>query len=131
MQSYSFDEDKLVRVPVLIGVAGRDLISRALVDTGADCIFIDSIVAEYLGLRKMGSEKVGAAGGALDAIETAMSLSILSSDLKSRISRSDIKAFIIKNLGEDVVLGAEFFIDKCKLHFDYFKLKLEIEGDWD
>ncbi len=130
--TYPFDEDKLVRVPAILGERKRTLIVKALIDTGADCIFIDSSLADYLELKKLETLDVGAAGGALTVERTNLDfVSVVSEDFKEEITQENFETFIVKNLGEEVVIGNSFFQGNCKLIFDYVKMQLTIEGNWE
>ncbi len=129
---YPFDEDKLIRVPIILEQEKTILIVRALIDSGADSIFIDSSIADYLGLQRIGSLDVGAAGGALEVERANLGrISIHSQDFKHKIRRDGIGVFIAKDLGEEVVLGNSFFEGECKLLFDYIEMELAIEGGWE
>ncbi|ODS41568.1 MAG: hypothetical protein A7315_01385 [Candidatus Altiarchaeales archaeon WOR_SM1_79] len=55
---YSSDEDNVFRVPVIIK-GERSVVVNALVDCGANFTFLDLSIGDYLGLLKMGYEKVG------------------------------------------------------------------------
>lgn len=129
--SYPFDKDRLARVPTIVDGPTTTLILRSMMDTGADFIFVDSVIADYLGLERVSSLDVGAAGGPLKADEARMDqISISSQDLKHGISKKNVEVFIVENLGEEMVLGTSFFEGKCKLLFDYVDMTFKIEGDW-
>lgn len=129
--THHFDEDKLIRVPAILG-KHRTLIVKAPIDTGADCIFIDSSIADYLELKRLETIDVGAAGGALKVERTNLEfVSVMSEDFEEEITRENLEAFIVENLGEEIVLGNSFFEGNCKLIFDYVKMQLTIEGNWE
>jgi len=127
---YSSDEDNVFRVPVIIK-GERSVVVNALVDCGANFTFLDLSIGDYLGLLKMGYEKVGVAGGTTDAELTNIpELSLLSPDFTMSITGNNVDALLIPELGEELVLGANFFEGKCKLMIDYMSMDLGIIGDW-
>ena len=128
---YASCEDKVFRVPVVIK-GDRSILVNALVDCGANFTFLDPSISDYLGLLKMGYEKVGVAGGTAETELTSIpELSLLSPDFTMRINKNNVNALLIPDLGEELVLGANFFEEKCKLIMDYMNMELDIAGDWE
>ncbi|NOZ76714.1 MAG: hypothetical protein GXO65_03365 [Euryarchaeota archaeon] len=124
---YPFDEDNLIRVPVILEHGEKTLMVRALIDSGADSIFIDTTIGDYLGLLSMETLEVGAAGGSLNVGKVNLDrISLYSLDFKSSIQRNNMEAFVADDLGEEVVLGNSFFEGRCRLLFDYIKMELTI-----
>jgi predicted aspartyl protease len=127
--SFSFDEDLLARVPCIVNAGADSVIVMSLIDTGADHIFIDSTVADYLNLEIKAEIEVGAAGGPLKAWKTRIpGLTLASDDFAQKLERKDVDALIISNLGEDLILGSRFFAGRAKLTFDYIEMKVVIES---
>jgi predicted aspartyl protease len=108
--SFPFDDDLLARVPCIVNFDADSIVVMSLIDTGADHIFIDFSVADYLNLEMKMEIEVGAAGGSLKAWQTRIpKLTLASVDFTQRLERDNVSALIISNLGEDMILGGSFF----------------------
>jgi len=128
--SFALDQSGFARVPIIVKSGDIVVVLRGLIDTGADAIYIDSHIAEYMGLLPFGVEDVGAAGGTLRARRTILeSVAIISSDFQMKLARDNVNAFIVQSLGEEIVIGTRFF-ENCNLSFNFVNMKLVIEGNW-
>lgn len=98
--------EKLLKWPIIIKSGDAVVVLRGLIDTGADAIYIEIHIAEYMGLPPFGIETVGAAGGTLQAQGTILeSVAIISPDFQMKLTRDNVVAFIIQSLGEEIVIG--------------------------
>lgn len=126
---FPLDENLLARVPCILNSGMDSSIVLSIIDTGADHIFIDSALSDYLGLETKAGTEVGAAGGPLKAWQTRIpKLALASADFTQKLEKENVDALMISNLGEDLILGADFFVGKAKVIFDYIELKVTVES---
>lgn len=129
MKKYRFKigDDGLARAWVALRFGDKTLMSRSLIDTGANVVAVSSALALTLNLPKLGKERSSTAAGAAQVIRTVIDeVSVISEDLSEVVlRRENIEALIMK-LPVPIVLSGLFFKGR-QLIFDYEKLEFRIE----
>jgi len=129
--SFRLDPEGFARIPVILRSGDTLIVLRGLIDTGADTIYLDRHISEFLKLQPLRVEEVGVAGGILNASVIVIdSVAVASQNFQKRLIMSAVNALAVDNLGEEIVIGIKFF-EKCILSFNFVRKVLVIEGNWE
>ena len=129
MKKYRFQigDDGLARAWVALRFGNKTVMSRGLIDTGANVVAVSSALALTLTLPKLGKERSGTAAGAAQVIRTVIDeVSVISEDLSEVVLRRENIDALIMKLPVPIVLSGLFFKGR-QLIFDYEKLEFRIE----
>ena len=129
MKKYKFkiEDDGLARAWVSLRSEDKTVLTKCLIDTGANIVAVSSALALTLNLPKLRKVTSGTAAGATRVIRTTIDeVSVISEDLSEMVlRRENVEALIMKILVPMVLSG--LFFKGRQLTFDYEKLELQIK----
>jgi len=124
---FKIGDDGLARAWVSLRFRDKTVLSRCLIDTGANVVAVSSALALTLNLPKLGKAASGTAAGATQVVRTLIDeVSVISEDLSEVVLRRENVEALIMRLPVPIVLSGLFFKGR-QLIFDYEKLEFRIE----